>query len=904
MVKQQGDQYTPTVVSPAAVGDVIMFLETRRDSMNVERKVRRFRIVCGFLIVFSMLFCKILVLDGFYSLWDFVYLMRDTSIWEGETASLVVLCFGIFAVIAILLYLIRTIWLIKGKSLKTFEFLPGVGFGFFVVSVIAGGQMYIGLVNIAFVIIDYMGSRWIEERDEMNRKYEEMKARERYEKEEKKRVRYFPGRYPEEFFRMIRKNASYNKKGQMILASGCFLTAAFMYIILTMYGLISQVHGEEDFLFGFGLARIFKQTGFLMALCSILMMTMIIGYYIKDQNKSNSLLVILGMRSRTIYLMFGIVFSANAFISGVAGILFGGAASYIIRDIWQSSLTNNGAVVNLASAISVRTIGLGILGYLVIVLLSLGFNQENVLNLARSMNMNTQVEKEKRGKKYNLILVILGLLLLAVSIRIYFSRSWAETMYIHIFTVLGVYLLIKGGTAICLNRLERHRDRYNRNLIANRPLYYRFQKSTWNLFYLSVLHLFILSMFGVQLAGGLLKQNIPEMFPYSIVCTAYDADMEDLDAIAKKHGAEASVYPMLRITSIYGSDAINKQWGPYLRPVQWPQGQHIAISESTYRALKEALGKTPEKLDLSDDEIHVVYQQDLSAKAHTIDWDTNRIHKMLRIGQPLMSYNTGIYEKIFPERIIKSEERDCLTGTFHQGMEDNLVVFNDQYFEEEYQRISTYNKEQWSLREAADIDEWRAYPSYSRPSNMTEGPTQLICWNVPEKEYEGMLKDMDYLTDKHAFDRDWDSAILPFYGKQQMIVDTGAEIFFRKLVYLFILILMTIMGLFQYYVKFESEARELNWQNNFLRKLGMRQNDRKKALAGQMKIFAVLPLAVGTLGGIIFGGLTVRARLYDSKEVLGFLIAGGIIYLVYVGVWVLWYFWIKRMIWRQAEWEN
>lgn len=871
--------------------------------MNVERKVRRFRIVCGFLIVFSLLFGKIYAVDGFYSLWDFIYMLRSGIIWKSELDSLVSAGFSIFAVIGNLLYLIRTIWLIKGKSLKTFEFISGLGFVLYTLSVYPGGQMVVGGVNFALVIIDYMGARWIEERDEMDRKYQEMKARERAEKEEMKRVRYFPGRYPIEFFRMIRKNAAYSKKGQMILASGCFLTAAFMYIMLTMYGLISQVHGEEDLIVGFGLARIFKQTGLLIALCSILMMTMIISYYIKDQGKANRILVILGMRSRTIYLMFGIVFTANIVLSGIAGIIFGGAASYIVRDIWQSALTNNGAVVSLASAISLKTVGLGLLGYLVIVVLSLGFNQENVLNLARSMNMNAEVQKEKRLNKYSLLLVIIGLIFCAISIRIYFSRSWAETMYIHMFTVLGLYLLIKGGTGIYLSVLEKHRDKYNRHLIARRPLYYRYAKSTWNIFYLSVLHLFTLAVFAVQLTGGYLKQNIGEMFPYDIVCTAYDADMEELDEIAQKHGAGAQVYPMLRITSIYGSDAMNKQWGTSGRPVQWPQGQHIAVSESTYRALKKAQGKEPAKLDLTGDEIHVVYQQDLSEKAHTIDWDTNRVHKMLRIGQPLMRYNPASYESIFPERIIKSEERDCMTGTFHQGMQDNLVVFSDQYFEEEYIRISEYNKEQWSQREAADSDEWKSY-TYTHTANMTEGPTQLVCYEVPKQEYEGMLEDMSYLTEKHKFDRTWDSSILPFYGKQQMVVDAGAEIFFRKLVYLFIVILLAVMGLFQYYVKFESESRELSWQNSFLKKLGMREKDRKKALAGQMKIFAVLPLAIGTCGGIIFGGLIIKARLYTPHEILSFLIAGGIIYFIYIGIWVLWYLWIKRLIWRQAEWEK
>ena len=66
--------------------------------------------------------------------------------------------------------------------------------------------------------------------------------------------------------------------------------------------------------------------------------------------------------------------------------------------------------------------------------------------------------------------------------------------------------------------------------------------------------------------------------------------------------------------------------------------------------LNEYLGKVPEKLNLDGKEVHIVYQQDLSVKAHTIDWDTNRVNKHLRIGQPLSYYNTANFERIFPMR--------------------------------------------------------------------------------------------------------------------------------------------------------------------------------------------------------------------------------------------------------------
>ena len=87
---------------------------------------------------------------------------------------------------------------------------------------------------------------------------------------------------------------------------------------------------------------------------------------------------------------------------------------------------------------------------------------------------------------------------------------------------------------------------------------------------------------------------------------------------------------MVRMTSLYGSDQIPSWAGP--RPVQWPQGQHIAISETSYHQMRERMGKKANNLALSGEAMHVVYQQDLSVKTNTIAWDTTRIDKHLRFG--------------------------------------------------------------------------------------------------------------------------------------------------------------------------------------------------------------------------------------------------------------------------------
>src|SRR5699024_10077612 len=166
------------------------------------------------------------------------------------------------------------------------------------------------------------------------------------------------------------------------------------------------------------------------------------------------------------------------------------------------------------------------------------------------------------------------------------------------------------------------------------------------------MYFLFLSLFSPSFISSMMKQNVENMYPYDLVCTAYESDLPELEQIVKKAGADVIEYPMVRMTSLYGSDKIPSWAGP--RPVQWPQGQHIAISETSYNQMREVMGKERRNLGLSGEEMHVVYQQDLSVKTNTIDWDTARIEKHLRFGQPLQDYNTSNYRNVFPERDIVS----------------------------------------------------------------------------------------------------------------------------------------------------------------------------------------------------------------------------------------------------------
>lgn len=190
----------------------------------------------------------------------------------------------IFVILNNILYLIRSIWLFRRKVPHYMRYFM-LGFGVFTSYGAAQFGQFYATVSLAIIAVDFMGTRFIEEVDAANAAYKAQKAADKAEKERLKRIQHFPGKYPVEFFRMIRKNYVYGKRGQLILGAGCFLTSSFLYIMFTMYSMVGQVHGEEDLVTVNGLAQIFLQTGFLVILLSITMMVMLISYYIKDQKR-------------------------------------------------------------------------------------------------------------------------------------------------------------------------------------------------------------------------------------------------------------------------------------------------------------------------------------------------------------------------------------------------------------------------------------------------------------------------------------------------------------------------------------------------------------------------------------------------------------------------------------------
>lgn len=862
------------------------------------KKVRIVRILVSILIIVMCFVIRVPLNGKSSSIWSVLY----EGIWKGHGSG----AMGLSVILAFwgVCGFIRLVLVLRNKRLRVFYYFPAAMFWSLipfvaVVLPLESPESY-AVIPLGYCIVgalEFLFVRYQENRDEIEIAYREIEAKEKEEKAHRKRAMYFPGKYPPELYQIMRRLFVSRIRSQILIGVSEIFVAGCLYIVFSLYGIMRSIYSEQSLLAGTGLDQLFMNLGVILMILGLVMMVLMISWYISEQRKDFRPIVVMGIRRKTAYLIFLLEFWSVAVLSGILGTALGSIAASLLRNRLQA-----GAPEGMHFPPVVRGIYflISVMAYVGLMILALMLNQEKFISLGTSVNRNEDVQKERRAKKKLIPLLILGILFGGLAIAWYSLREWAESIYIHILSVIGILLILISLMGIWLRTREK-RASYYRGIAKTNLFYHRFWSNVERIFFLAVVQFLALGVFAVQEAGTWMPQKIEEMYPYDIVVTAYEADLPELETIADQYQAEVVQYPMVRMTSIYGSDKLASWAGN--RPVQWPQGQHIAVSCSSYNQMREKAGKEEKDLKLTGKEMHVVYQQDLSMKAHTIDWDTYRMEKHLRFGQPLQNYNTGDFRKIFPERDIKSEERDSLIGSFHQGMQDNLIVLPDVYFEKVYDRIRNYNREHWEERQQSKWQEWRMY-TYFHTENMTEGPTMLFCMNLSPGNVSAAAQDLEYLKKEHEFDKMWDRTIQPFYVKSQMIVNTESEIFFTRLSYGFILLILLILGIFQYFVKMKTEEDTWKWENTFLARIGMKEKDRMKKIRYQLRFFFFVPVSFGLAGGILFAGLTAKARLYTGVETIQFVECLAVIYATWILLWYVAYRGIRWSIWQEMEKET
>lgn len=753
---------------------------------------------------------------------------------------------------------------------------------------------YFTVVCICVIpLLEYIGFRFLDEWKEQMDSYREIQKREREEKLRRKKALYFPGKYPKELKGLIWENFRSNFRSGGLLIFGGIMCGIYLVVIIGLGQISVPLKYGTGMSTGKILLTMAAEFGWMIMFLCLILMYYTISNYTKTRKENYRAFLVLGIRTRTIYLIFAAEYIMSLLVAYVAGMV-GGSALYMLIRYCFRDMTKG---IQVPGVFSVEILGIGSAAFLLIVLLATMFNQENILDMGSSTVFYAEKKPEPIPEKV-LGSVIFGLLFFDTGRGIFAIRAWTDNPGSYLAILLSMFLLLSAGMLLYMRRQRKKPGAYQKNLLRNKNIYYRFRRNRWNTFIFSAVHFCVFVIVGSSFLATAIAPAPEKLYPYDIVCMGYEQDVEEIQDIAARHHANGRSYPMVRITARYASESM--QSAESLTSVLWPQGQNVAISESTYKEMKKELGKKAKDLDLKGKEMHIVYQEDVAMSPKMIETSGSRLAYRMRFGQPLNHYDNTERNDVFPSKKVVSEEKDILTGVFFEGQQENLVVLSDEWFDEVYSEIMEWNSKNMELRMETQDAQWDAYLE-EHGKNMTEGQTTLFVWDVPEEEYDSMMEELGFLKEKYPMDTSWDATAGPLYGARSYVGDIEPVRLENQIVSILTIVILLSFGLLQAYIKTESEMEEIIWQDLFLQRVGMKGKERRKLVRSQVQMNFRISIFVAGVISVIMWATMCAVRYYNGMETLAFFGAGFLFLAVYVLIWEGWLYLMEKRILKETE---
>ena len=816
----------------------------------------------------------------------------EASAWDGNiTIIRIQLILLIVFQIVIVLHIV-TQWLHKEYYLNIAALvILGVYIvvnesGFGMLSDNSTKTILIPAIIMIFVMAEVLISKMLDVWKDARESAEIFAEKDREEKEEERRRLYFPGNYTKLFYQMVWHNFKYDWKDYSLLLLCGVIVSAFSFVGLGIYQMMAKAHRAENFLLGEGLGRILLNAMLPMAVCAIFLMVFVLIFYLKKWTQNYSVFVTLGIRKKALYTLMGIEIAFAFLCSLIAGGLLGNVIMFLLQKVIFSMLVK-GIVL---SKVTWLTYVKGTLVVLAVYIIALMATRDIVsdFNLVRASTRN--IAKEHMPQRRTKLFVTAGIVICMITIFEYRQLRNHESMYLLFAFFAGMFLLIRFVGAGYLRRAKKT-PAYLSQMLNRNQLYYKSKTTAWYVLALTVLNVCAVFYFLFQVVSVTIAEKPESLYPYDFVCIADDGDDAIFDGIKTDYQAKIIEYPMVRV-----ANADKTEQNESMQQGKRPQGQQIGISESTYRQLKKYVDPSYKEkalhLDQNGKKVYLVHQQDRSVKAQPVDWTFGKKKPFLHIGLPCEYYTLYSPSKAYPKRTIEGEEIGSLIGCFRQGKLENIVVFSDAYFKKaqgmwKYTNILTGDKiEEKTMR----ID----------GVTIKQGPTKLVLIRADQKYQTAIEKKMKKLEKNHTYEAQYDSEVHCWYSKKTAVNDLKTEYTMKLIINTFVLLTMTISGLFLMYIKSLSEMSDKKARAKFLKCMGMRKQERVSLLKRELYYFYWLPELITIVVTAIFTAATFHARMYTHAVRIAWLKHAVWIWFMYLAIqwgfaWILGRFIIRKV---------
>lgn len=708
-------------------------------------------------------------------------------------------------------------------------------------------------------LAEYVFGQYVEQRDEILKEARLNKERERFEKNERKRRLYFPGRYSSSYYKMILKNVKFHARNYvMLIITGSFLML-FLFLVFALRHAFMEYHTAEA-VTGGQTQKILLNAVWMGLLINAVLMGLSFSYYIRNKMREENMLVVLGIRSSALRAMMLMEYAGCLLCSGVIGSLAGSIVFHVLVGILGRSLPVSAAGLPASAFLAAWAV------FAVAALIAAAVNSHVYDHMRWSASGLLAPKKNRIPGVFGWVLGAVGLICMVWSLGQLTGRGGGESEDRLVDYLFGLVLVMLCAGAAQMKGIRRKDERYFRYLFEKFPFLTGFGQNMKKIYLLTVIAFLVTYPLASVYGGNASALDLEEQYPYDFVCIATAEEKEDFQSLKEQYSLELEQYPMTTVFSLMPENItlINSIKDIFAfdykavaggRQVMIEPPIQIGVPESVYRSLKKNLhGEEGEALNLAGEEIAVVYQEDVSAKAHLLDWsgtaDTLNLQTMSPDAE-LFSYSA------FTGRRVAGEERDILTGVYGEGKEQNLVVFSDEFFAKIYENEALY------LIRAADGD------------------------------YDAVE---EWLSDRAAGDGQ-----LRYYGRKAMIQDREAERYLKIVVWLFMLVMVGVSGIYLLFIKFCFEMDEIVARYRFLDCMGMHRKRLKKTLQREMLPFFLVPLLAGGGSGLLFTGLMFHVRMYTGSELLRYLLYVTPVWGIYWLVQTIVYLILKKVLLDKIE---
>ncbi|MDD7685228.1 FtsX-like permease family protein [Eubacterium pyruvativorans] len=741
-------------------------------------------------------------------------------------------------------YFIRIIPALLGKSVRGItRLLVGAGILMMVVSVsFQGYQPWFGFfLAMVIVLADTMLWMYMRNRRALKQQKDDLDRKEAERRSEVRRRTAMPGRYDREFYRVIWKNFRYNRRSfRLFLTAGTMIASLFYSIfgVLALNRADRKAGAAYDEYYSAVTGESFQRILPVLALFSLVVMTLILTHYIRTRMSNYSVFVSLGVRMSTLRRVIGMEILFLILLT----LVLGWAGGSLLLVLIQRCLLNRSRTVLLSPGLA-GALALA-MGVFLLFLLIAGLINYHLLQYRNIMDPTPSRAPDRIPRRFRRTGLAAGILLLLLSILMFGSSQYEESVVSAIVMILGTGLVVWFGGALLLGRAGRRSgQRKSAGVLVSMPWRYRFRTSAGFLFLLITLNALIFTTWLPRVCADRAAGPVSGLFPYDFVYMAHSDEAARLEAaLNREQDVTVRSVPALRITTPQGAPW-KWEYGftNYYMTVIWPQGQHMLIPASAYRKLG---GHRNGEVDrLRGEQVHIVFQQDITEPGHPLEWYLT-CRNRFRIGQPLEEYDFYNRDQIFRSHEAPSAERAVLTGAFQNGRQENLVVMEDGMFRK-----------------------------LAAGKNGKEGPTRIFLIQTKGKAARLRVnRSLEKLAAvSHRRDSKWDSSIRRYYSRSEEIRRAGAVRAFRTTSDLALLGGLMIAACFTFFLKYGLEEQELRQQYRLLRDLGASRKFCRNLLGRRMNRQALGSMFSGAALGVPYLLVMIRIRRITGTDFSRFL---------------------------------